>query len=62
MESKEPAIKLGDTWVFTGEWTMNQMQSLMEVNESLSQRLNLCYVFTAISVLLSLVALVSAAM
>lgn len=59
---KEPAIKVGDTWVFTGEWTMEQMQALMATVESVSQRLTLCYVLTAVSLLLSLVALVSAVM
>ena len=55
-------VKVGDTWVFTGEWTMEQMQALKETIESVSQMLALCYVLTAISLLLSLVALVSAAM
>ena len=59
---KEPAVKVGDAWVFTGEWTMEQMQALTATIESVSQRLTLCYVLTAISLLLSLVALVSAAM
>lgn len=59
---KNPVLKVGDDWVFSGEWTMQQMQALMETNESLSQRLNLCYVLTAISLLLSLVSLVSAGM
>lgn len=59
---KEPTVKVGDTWVFTGERTMEQMQALKETIESVSQRLALCYVLTAISVLLSLVALVSAVM
>lgn len=62
MSSKEPAVKFGDTWVFTGEWTMEQMQALKATVESVSQRLALCYVLTAISVLLSLVALVPAVM
>ena len=60
MIRKEPAIKVGDTWVFTGEWMLEQMRSLMEAHESLSQRLTLCYTLTAISALLSLVALVLA--
>lgn len=60
MNNKEPAVQVGDTWVFSGEWTMKQMQALMDVNESLRQRLGFCYVLTAISVLLSLVALVLA--
>lgn len=59
---KEPAVKVGDTWVFTGEWMLKQMQALMDVNKNLSQRLIFCYVLTAVSVLLSLVALVSAVM
>lgn len=59
---KEPAVKVGDAWVFTGEWTMEQMQALTATIDSVSQRLTLCYVLTAISLLLSLVALVSAAM
>ena len=59
---KEPAVKVGDAWVFTGEWTMEQMQALTASIDSVSQRLTLCYVLTAISLLLSLVALVSAAM
>lgn len=62
MNNKEPAVQVGDTWVFSGEWTMKQMQALMDVNESLRQRLGFCYVLTAISVLLSLVALVLATM
>ena len=59
---KEPVVKVDDTWVFTGEWTMEQMQALVATIESVNQRLTLCYVLTAISVLLSLVALVSAVM
>ena len=59
---KEPVVEVGDTWVFTGEWTLEQMQALKETIESVSQRLTLCYVLTAISLLLSLVALVSAVM
>ena len=59
---KEPVVKVGDTWVFTGEWTLEQMQALIATIESVSQRLVLCYVLTAISLLLSLVALVSAVM
>ena len=62
MGNKKIIVKVDDTWVFTGEWTMEQMQSLMATVESVSQRLTLCYVLTAISLLLSLVALVSAAM
>ena len=59
---KEPVVEIGDTWVFSGEWTLEQMQALMATIESVSQRLVLCYVLTAISLLLSLVALVSAVM
>ena len=62
MGNKKIIVEVDDTWVFTGEWTMEQMQSLMVTVESVSQRLTLCYVLTAISVLLSLVALVSAGM
>ena len=62
MGNKKIIVEVDDTWVFTGEWTMEQMQSLMATVESVSQRLILCYVLTAISLLLSLVALVSAAM
>lgn len=60
MHQKEPAVKVGDTWVFTGEWTMEQMQALMTTIESVSQRLTFCYVLTAVSLLLSLAALVIA--
>lgn len=59
MSSKETVVKIGDTWVFTGKWTMEQMQALMATIESVSQRLALCYVLMAVSLLLSLVALVS---
>lgn len=62
MGNKKIIVQVDDTWVFTGEWTMEQMQALMVTVESVSQRLTLCYVLTAISLLLSLVALVSAAM
>lgn len=57
---KEPVVEVGDAWVFTGEWTMEQMQALMATVESVSQRLTLCYVLTAVSLLLSLAALVIA--
>ena len=62
MENKEPAIKIGDTWVFTGEWMMQQMKAQMDAYASLNQRLVLCYVLTAVSLLLSLVAIVIAGM
>lgn len=59
MSSKETIVQVGDTWVFTGEWTMEQMQALMATIESVSRRIALCYVLMAVSLLLSLVALVS---
>lgn len=59
MNNKEPAVQVGDTWVFSGEWTMEQMQALMATIESVSRRIALCYVLMAVSLLLSLVALVS---
>lgn len=59
MSSKETIVQVGDTWFFTGEWTMEQMQALMATIESVSRRLALCYVLMAVSLLLSLVALVS---
>ena len=59
MSSKETIVQAGDTWVFTGEWTMEQMQALMATIESVSRRIALCYVLMAVSLLLSLVALVS---
>lgn len=62
MNNKEPAVKVGDTWVFTGEWTMEQMQALMDLHKHNKQRIYLGYVLTAISALLSLVALASAVM
>lgn len=62
MGNKKIIVEVDDAWVFTGEWTMEQMQALKATIESVSQRLTLCYVLTAISLLLSLVALVSAAM
>lgn len=57
MSSKETIVQVGDTWVFTGEWTMEQMQALMATIESVSRRIALCYVLMAVSLLLSLVAL-----
>ena len=55
-----PIIKIGDSWVFTGEWTMSQMQALMATYESLSQRIAISYVLSAIAILLSLAAIVMA--
>ena len=61
-QTNEPTIKVGDTWVFTGEWTMEQMQALMQLHENNKHRAYLCYGLTAVSLLLSLAALVIAAM
>lgn len=57
---KEPTIKVGDSWVFTGEWTMEQMQALQRLHENNVNRIYLCYGLTAVSLLLSLAALVIA--
>lgn len=57
---EEPAVKVGDTWVFTGEWTMKQIQSLQRLHDNNVDRIYLCYGLTAVSVLLSLAALVIA--
>lgn len=40
---KEPTIKVGDTWVFTGEWTMEQMQALQRLHDNNVNRIYLCY-------------------
>ena len=32
---KEPTIEVGDKWVFTGEWTMEQMQALQRLHDNL---------------------------
>lgn len=57
---KEPTIKVGDAWVFTGEWTMEQMQALQRLHTNNVRRIYLCYGLTAVSLLLSLAALVIA--
>lgn len=57
---KDPVVKVGDTWVFTGEWTMKQMQVLQSLHENNVNRIYLCYGLTAVCVLLSLAALVIA--
>lgn len=57
---KEPAIKVGDSWVFTGEWTMEQIQALKRLHANNVRRIYLCYGITAVSLLLSLAALVTA--
>lgn len=57
---KEPTVKVGDTWVFTGQWTLEQMQSFRRLHENNVNRIYLCYGLTAVSVLLSLAALVIA--
>ena len=40
---KEPTIKVGDTWVFTGEWTMEQIRSLQRLHDNNVNRIYLCY-------------------
>lgn len=57
---KKPTVKVGDTWVFTGEWTMEQMQALQHLHNNNVNRVYLCYGLTAVSLLLSLAALVIA--
>lgn len=57
---KEPAIKVGDAWVFTGEWTLEQIQALQRLHANNLHRIYLCYGLTAVSLLLSLAALVIA--
>lgn len=47
----------GET-VFTTEWIMWQLQALMEINNAMRRSIVRCAIFTAISLLLSLVALV----
>lgn len=60
MALQKETIKVGDAWVFTGEWTMEQMQALKRLHANNLHRIYLCYGLTAVSLLLSLAALVIA--
>lgn len=57
---KKPTIDVNGTEVFTMEWTMEQMQSLINLHHYNRQYIVICAVFTAISLLLSLAAVVIA--
>lgn len=58
---KEPvAVEVNGVGVFTCKWTMEQIQALMRLHENNKHRAYLCYGLTAVSVLLSLAALVIA--
>ena len=52
-------IEVDGARVFTAQWTMEQMQALMNMHENNKRRVYLCYVLTAISVLVSLAAIVT---
>ncbi|OUP06249.1 hypothetical protein B5F35_15735 [Anaeromassilibacillus sp. An200] len=56
---KEPKIivKVDDTDVFSAKWTMEQMTVLMSLIDSNRRRTYICYALTAVSLLLSLLAL-----
>ncbi len=59
---RKSIVKVDGEGVFTCQWVMEQMQALMALNDYNRHRLYLCYVFTAVSLLLSLAALVIAGM
>lgn len=60
MALQKETIKVGDSWAFTGEWTMEQIQALQRLHANNLHRIYLCYGLTAVSLLLSLAALVIA--
>ena len=55
---KDIVVEVDGKQVFTAQWVMGQMQALMNTNAYNRQRTAICGVFTAISVLLSLAAIV----
>ena len=52
-------VEVNGEGVFTARWTMEQMQALMDMYHRQKARTHICMVLTAISVLVSLVAIVT---
>lgn len=52
-------VEVDGEGVFTAQWTMQQMQALMDMYNWQKARTHICMVLTAVSVLVSLVAIVT---
>lgn len=52
-------VEVDGEGVFTAQWTMQQMQALMDMYNWQKTRTHICMVLTAVSVLVSLVAIVT---
>ena len=52
-------VKVDDTDVFSAKWTMEQLAAIMSLIDSNRRRTYICYALTAVSLLLSLLALVT---
>lgn len=52
-------VEIDGEGVFTAHWTMQQMQALMDMYDRQKTITHICVVLTAISVLVSLVAVVT---
>lgn len=52
-------VEVDGEGVFTAQWTMQQMQALMDMYKWQKARTYICMVLTAVSVLVSLVAIVT---
>lgn len=52
-------VEVDGEGVFTARWTMQQMQALMDMYHRQKLRTHICMVLTAVSVLVSLVAIVT---
>lgn len=52
-------VEVDGEGVFTAQWTMQQMQALMDMYKWQRTRTHICVALTAVSVLVSLVAIVT---
>ena len=57
--SDKALVEIDGEAVLTARWTMEQMQALMDMYHRQKARTHICMVLTAISVLVSLVAIVT---